>query len=214
MTYPSTTTAQTFDVRSAGRSFESIQRKTLYLYLGLDAMLAVSLLLLGLAIYSAALARGVGSTNVAVLGAVFGVVATLFAFVVLSTPRFSAGATEVTLGEEGVVIRYPRSGAASFQWTNPHSRTPLYDYSAHPQMVRDDRAYSLIVPWGRLSMLTEESFQSTLTTAHERGAQVICFKRSAARYGFSPVSYRLEGAEPARHGRLPRARDPGTSPHE
>jgi type IV secretory pathway VirB2 component (pilin) len=79
----------TFDVRGAGGSFARIQRLTLYLYLGVDGMLAVSLAVLAVVTYGVALTRGASSVNVIALETVTGIVVFLLAFMALSTPGFS-----------------------------------------------------------------------------------------------------------------------------
>jgi hypothetical protein len=192
------TPPSTFDVRNAGGSFYRRRRIPLYEILAVEIVLAGVGIWLGVRIYATVPVQGFGSTDSEVLVFFLVFILALLAFLAISTSRFFSGATEVEVSDGGVILRYRRGRVDRFDWTDPRHQILLYDYSAHPRMVRDDRAYSLIVPWGRLSMLTQDCFQGILVKARERGAQISTYEGSAAWYGFAPVIHKIRWVRSSR----------------
>jgi hypothetical protein len=191
---PTPTAVRTFDLRAAGGSFASIQRTTLFLILAVEIMLTAFGIWFGFKLCTVALTQSITSTSGAGFSFALGLVIVLLAVLFPITSRFLSGATEVALTDTEVILRYPRGRSESFQWANPKTRFLLYDYSVHPRMVQDGRAYSVVIPWGRVSMLTEDCHHAILTKARDQGSRITQYKGSPALYGFSPVIHCIQGA--------------------
>lgn len=187
---------QTFDLRAAGRSFASIQRTTLFLILAVEVMLTAFGIWFGFKLYTVISAQSISSTDGVGLSLALGFVVVLLAVLIPITRRFFPGATEVTLSDTRLILRYPRNRIDSFQWADPKTHFLLYDYSAHPRMVRDGRAHSIVIPWGRVSILTEECHNATRARARRQGARITTRQGSASLYGFSPEISCIQGARP------------------
>jgi hypothetical protein len=196
MTNEPSLAVQTFDVSRSGGAFAKSQRDTLYLVLAAEVMLVAFGIWFGIKIYFTIVSQGFASYDTEGLSFGLGIITVLLAVLVPITSRFFSGAIEVALSDSQVVLRYPGGKSDSFGWENPRSRFSLYDYSSHPPMVRDNRAYSLLVPWGRWAMMPKECFEAILKAARERGAQITSYRGSASWYGFSPIIYLVRGSPP------------------
>lgn len=113
--------------------------------------------------------------------------------------RFFPGASEVTVSDLGVRLAYPGGKVDSLQWNDRRSRLVLYDFDAHPRMIKDGRAFAVLVPYGRSTLVTKECLSGILAKAREKYARITSYNGNASWYGFSPIIYRIRGGPPATH---------------
>lgn len=204
MVDPSQTVRARFDVRTAGGTFLRTRRRTLYLIVAADAMLIAFGAWFGIRLFVALRAQGVNSADVEGLAIALGLVVVLLAVMVPGIRHFLSGATQVTVDGSGVTASYRGGRTATFRWHGSSGRLVLYDYSAHPRMVTDDRAYAMTISGGPLSVVTKECFEEILANAQKQDARIASYKGSSAWYGFSPEIYRIRGGvSPSSHSSSP-----------
>jgi hypothetical protein len=130
-------------------------------------------------------------------------VCVVYAF--LNLPAQFRGADAVRIENSGLTLLY---GARSrtWSWTDRSTRVALFDYSAHPRLVRQRRSYHLYIPyvgWSwtycRRTVIDRAVFEAVLLSARTGGAEIKSLVGSALRYGFPPQIFRITGkADPLR----------------
>jgi hypothetical protein len=139
--------------------------------------------------------RSTGWGSVDSLGLLYGTVlaAVVVGIMLHGLPRFLPGASVVEVNEREVRLNYPGGRTDILPWNDRGSRIVLYDFGNYPTMIQQGRAYVVLIPFGRSTLVTKECLEGILEQARKVKVRVRTSRGDASWYGFSPVIFRIRG---------------------
>jgi hypothetical protein len=200
---PSAPVPAVFDVEAINRPYDRRKRQTLYLLTALILGLSIEIVAVTITSLPDLERSGPFTPPGQAFIIVMGLGALGVAAMILSLSRYLRGALRICVDEAGVQVEYLRGHRHVFRWKDSRHSIVLHDYSAHPRMVDIGRTYFLYIPWSRSSALSPEAFQGLLAMAKDRGSVVATYLGNAARYGRSPMIYRIRGQSSIHEERHP-----------
>ena len=117
------------------------------------------------------------------------------AFLLLITPRFVAGATNVTIDDAGVHLLYRMGGVHVYHWDDPSTAFILYDFGDYPLLAAGHNKFYMTgrYVWSRRTLLPREALVCIVDAARASGARVTERRGNEYFYGWSPKLTDIRG---------------------